>query len=475
LILRRQGANMVLSNKSPVINLQYSRVLLSVSLLHFLSLPSPLQAETCDTYDFNQNRERFSLSPAFHEKNPDEELQYDTMPSQSAIPANPDSNPCSQSDESQGNLELAINIFSQAAKETPENFLISPDGLFRSLALILMGATGETRRLLQSYLGDNYSESSGATASIATSFARDEYFIENCLLLSSELELRETYRERLKQINADIRDKVDFFDRVFLQNLADELNRLFSQLTHGMVPQFCHVDQWPPDTTLALINSIYFKGLWERSFNVRNTGVFTLPNNQRVVLEQFMEEEISSIQYTNHNDWEAVTVPYQGAHEMILVLPPEGIMPHEISPKIIKALFSSLNSEESRPSYSKISLGLPPFKVDSNIELKKFFDRTGLHSLFTNPLELGTMLSVTLPVYINVVRQHCAIEVNKDGTRAAAVTHMSFSRSFVESNQRKSIQFSRPFLYMLHNKITKKIIIIGQLLDPRSTSGAGTH
>ncbi|WP_422133503.1 serpin family protein [Endozoicomonas sp. ALD040] len=454
--------------KSPDIALQHRRILLLVSLLCFLLLPSQLWALTNDNCGINQDREKFSACPAFHEEDSDDKLKGDTMPVQSATPESPDSDPGTRAAESKGHLELAISVFNQAAKVTPENFLISPDGLFRALVPLLMGATGETRRLLQSCLGDKYSEPSLAAAPTATSSAQDEYFISNTMLLSSELEVKETYRERLKEVNVDIRDNINFFDRVSLESLANELNKLFSQLTHGMVPQFCYADQWSPATTMALINSIYFKGLWERSFNVRKAGVFTLPNGQRVNLDRFMEDEISSSQYANHNDWQAVTVPYQGAHEMILVLPPKGIMPHEISAEIIMALFASLNSEESCPSCSKISLRLPPFKVDSDIELSHFLRKTPLHPLFTSPLELGAMLSDTLvAVSINMVHQHCAIEVNEDGTRAAAVTHIALSR---RADMSKSIQFNRPFIYVLHNKITKRILFIGQTLDPRSTS-----
>ncbi|WP_257287831.1 serpin family protein, partial [Endozoicomonas sp. SESOKO2] len=395
--------------------------------------------------------------------------QGDTIHYQSATPENPDSDPDSRAAESKRDLELAISVFSQAAKVTPENFLISPDGLFRSLAPVLMGATGETRRLLQSYLGDKYSEPSPAAAT-ATSSAQDDYFVSNTMLLSDELEIKETYREKVKQVNVDVRENIKFDDDVSIESLADELNKLFSELTHGMVPKFCQASQWEPDTTVALINSIYFKALWESSFKVRSAGLFTLRDGQRVTLDKFMLGEISSTQYTSHNDWQAVAVPYRGAHEMIFVLPPEGIMPHEISADIIMALFSSLNSKQSCPSCSKITIGLPPFKVDSDIELSYFLRKTPLRPIFTRHLELGAMLSNGPGVLLNLVRQHCAIEVNENGTRAAAVTRISTTRGGGGGNQRKSIQFNRPFLYVLHNKLTNRIIFIGQILDPRSTS-----
>ncbi|WP_422137827.1 serpin family protein [Endozoicomonas sp. ALC020] len=471
--------------KSPDIALQHRRILLLVSLLYFLLLPSQLWAAPYDHFGNNENPGKSSPYPVFHEEVSGDELQGDTMPYQSVTPENPDPDPGTRAAESKQDLELAISVFSQAAKakETPENFLFSPDGLFRSLVPVLMGASGETRRLLQSYMGDNYSEPSPAEAT-TTSSAQDDYFVSNTVLLSEELEIKEAYRGRVKEVNLDVREKIRFDDGKSLESLADELNELFSKLTHGMIPKFCSPREWSADTTLGLISSIYFNALWRDSFQVGMIGLFTLPGVvNKVILDKWLQGEISSSQYTSHEHWQAVKVPYRGTHEMVLVLPPEGIMPHEISAEIIMTLFSSLNSEESCPSCSKISIGLPPFKVDSDMELSNYLRETPLRPVFTgvvfrgtSPLELGDMLlSDPRAASINFVRQHCAIEVNEAGTRAAAVTRTGTTRSFGRGgHDRKSVQFNRPFLYFLIDEETGRILFIGQILDPRSTSGSGT-
>ncbi|WP_448216795.1 serpin family protein [Endozoicomonas sp. 2B-B] len=472
--------------KSPAIALQHRRILLLVSLLYFLLLPSQLWAAPYDHFDDNEDPEKSSPYPVFQEEDSDDELHGETMPYQSVTPENPDSDLGPRAAESNRDVELGISLFIQAAKETPGNFLISPDGLFRALEPVLMGASGETRQLLQSYMGDKYSEPSPAAAT-ATSSAQDDYFVSNTILLSEELAVQENYRGRAKQVNVDLRERIRFYDGVSLKILADELNRLFSKLTHGMVPKFCSANEWSADTTLGLVSSVYFKALWKDSFKVDMTGLFTVPGEEwRAILDKWLVGEISSSQYTSHKHWQAVTVPYRGTHEMIFVLPPEGIMPHEISAEIIMALLSSLNSEESCPSCSKISIGLPPFKVDSDMNLSYFLRKTPLRPVFTaavldkGPLQLGAMLRDPRGASINMVRQHCAIEVNEAGTRAAAITRVSSTRSFgAGGHDKKSVKFDRPFSYFLRDKNTGRILFIGQILDPRKsgtgTSGSGTR
>ncbi|WP_252180482.1 serpin family protein [Endozoicomonas sp. 4G] len=409
----------------------------------------------------------------------DEDFQYTTRPSQAAATANPYSSPGAQAVEPQGTLTLAVNIFSQAAQQISGNFVISPDGLFQTLALLLLGADGDTEQMLQNCLGEDYSEpdgatASGATASGTTTCAQDEYCVANCLLVSSNIQLQETYQERLKQINADTLS-VNFSSHISLQIVAQALNKQFCKLTHGMVEQFCNASDWQSDTTLALISSVYFKGLWKERLKARDKGIFFLPGGERVVLEKFMHGEITSSQYADYNNWQAVTLPYQGDHEMVLILPPDGTMPHKITPEIIAVLFSVLDSLESSSSDSRADVGLPPFKVCSRTDLAKTLSATNsrLSSLFTTPLSLGAMLTdpVSFNTNINKLDQNCAIEVDEEGTRAAAVTHMTALRAF--SEERKSIQFIRPFLYILRERGTGRIKFIGQILDPRDL-GAGT-
>ncbi len=448
------------------------------SLIHTLSLlftgtsgESLRMIQRCEC-GFLFSREAVTSCPMCkHNKNG--HTQHDMVSFLSATPVKPDSYPAQQGDESQRNLELAINVFSHAAREMPGNFVISPDGLFQSLALLLMGADGLTRHWLEDCLGEDYSEPSGAEGASAASGGQEQYCIANCLLVSSQLQLQDTYRARLKQINADIHDNVDFSNRTSIESLAQALNHLFCQLTHGMVREFCDSQQWQSDTLMAIISSVYFKGLWERSFSTRSARLFTLSSNQAVVLDRFMRGEIDHSQYVNHNDWEAVTVPYQGDHEMILVLPPTGIMPHEVSTEIIAALLSSFESEESYSSSSTMGLELPAFKVNSKTDLNKALQQAGLHFLLESP-SLGAMLSHTTTISGVFFNQHCALEVNEAGTRASAARH-TCATGGCGGGTRQSIIFDRPFLYILRNKITKRIIFIGQVLDPGSSSESRTH
>ena len=413
-------------------------ILVMVCSLYLLLLPLQLQAGivTCQNCEAQYNNEYFSSCPTCNPAS-----SHQTPPPQAAL---------------QHSQQLAIQLFTLAAQAQPDsNFVFSPDSLFQALSLLLMGATDATKKMLADYLGTSHTPS-GAELN-TTPGQGDVYSVGNCLLLALRYQLQQTYRAELKEMNAMVHDGIDFTNTPSLQTLAQQLNQHFCQLTQGMIPSVCNADQWSPDTALTLINSVYFRGLWKTSF-YREQGFFTLANGSRIHLSRFLHRELRHSEYAIQNGWQAVSVPYQGAHEMVLVLPPEGTTLSGISPEIITNLFSSLQSIHN------IDLHLPAFETNSETDLNSVLTRTGLGCLFqSGGVSLGGMLvGSSEAVFLSSIKQNCAIKVNEKGTEAAAITQGICS----DGCRSNFINFNRPFLYILRHKATGRILFIGQVLHP---------
>lgn len=361
----------------------------------------------------------------------------------------------------QHSQDLAIRLFTLAVQTQPDsNFVFSPDSLFQALSLVLMGATGNTRQLLDDYLGGAFQTSSSEELN-ATPKHSDVYSVGNYLLLSNRYQLQQTYRTELEKMKAIIHDGINFTNTPSLEALAQQLNQQICEKTQGMIPSFCDANQWSSETALTLMNSVYFKGLWENSFYREECGqkLFTLPDGIVVHLNRMLQQELENSEYASQNGWQAVTVPYQGAHEMVLILPPERTAPSEVSPEIIANLFSSLKSKDL------IDLHLPPFETNSEIDLNSVLTRTGLECLFQPAgVSLGSMLvGSSETIVLSNVKQNCAIKVNEIGTEAAAITQNEFTDC---GGPQTRLNFNRPFLYILRHKETGRILFIGQILHP---------
>lgn len=439
---------MLLSSRFPVSH-QPKAILARVCVLHLLLLtllllPLQLQAGivTCENCQAIYDGDKFSSCPSCH---PESTLQ-----------------PSPTDDEFQQSQQLAIQLFTLAAQAQPDsNFVFSPDSLFQALSLVLQGATGATQEMLENFLrGTGRCHLPSPATSGATPEQEDEYSVGNCLLLADRHELLAAYREKLKSINAMVHDRLDFNNMESLEKLARELNSYFCERTNGMIPSVCDAKQWSSNTALSIINSVYFKGVWKTQFYRKESGWdFILSDGEKVHLKRFLHQELNFSQYATQNEWQAVTVPYQGDHEMVLVLPPEGAALSEVSPDIITNLFGALQSVGS------IDVQLPAFETSSETVLNSVLESTDLRCLFqSGGVSLGNMLvGSSEAVFLSDVRQRCVIKVNEKGTEASAVTQTEF---FDGPGSGLNINFNRPFLYILRHKVTGRMLFIGQVLHP---------
>ncbi|WOG25599.1 serpin family protein [Endozoicomonas sp. 8E] len=451
---------------------QYTFVLVLLCLFSLLLLPSQPLAITCDSCGRDYDEETFSScpTPSCNKENEGEFPQHGTAPPQGATPVNLDLNPGAQVDKSETNFDFAMHVFYKASANIPGNFVISPDSLFQTVALLLLNARdkGTDEQFRQIYMGGKDSEPSGAAASGATDGGQDKNPFAIIMLAANQSEALATYRERLKQVdhspgNADCSHRAD------TQSLDQLLNRLFCQLTHGIIQDYCTRDAYPfkLSLTIELASSFYFVGMWRESSETDNAYLFTLPNDQAVALERIIKGKTNPSQYARHNNWNAFTFPYREDHEMILILPPPGGFPYVQKSEIISALISSFDSEEPFSSSSTTTPEVLLSNVDTNTDLSEAIhpSGSGLLSVVTSDLSSGAM--PTLSFGMNAF--------SKQEAPDAALSNTGSHRTH-EGDAVQSIRFDRPFLYILRNKITKRINLIGRYFFPpdSGTSSSGS-
>ncbi|WP_306674571.1 serpin family protein [Endozoicomonas sp. ISHI1] len=437
--------NMTLTDRITRRSSGYGAIRLTLLLFFFVSTSTPLQAtpHVCQKCKNVYNDDDFLVCPICH-----------------PAPADPPAQPETQHSQQ---LKWVMRLFMLAAQAQPDsNFIFSPDSLFQALSALLAGASDTTQELLAKFLERNSPSSSTTEAPGASPGQSVVYTAGNALLLASRYQLQDSYRREAEKMSTAIHDNIDFRNRPSLKALAEQLNQEFCYLTHGMIRSFCSANQWNTETALILINSVYFRGLWKQPFYRKNGGgLFTLENGTNVHLRRVLHQEIRHTGYAIQNEWQAVTVPYRGNYEMVLVLPPEGTALSTASPEIMANLLASLQA------VPEIDLTLPAFESYSGTELSSVLRNTGLECLFQQGrVTLGGMLvGSSKGIFLSGIQQNCAIKVNELGTEASAITQTCF----VDGIRRNiKINFNRPFLYILRHKDTGRILFIGQILHPET-------
>ncbi|KAM1272325.1 hypothetical protein ACFX2J_033026 [Malus domestica] len=360
-----------------------------------------------------------------------------------------------------------------------KNMVFSPLSIHIVLSLIVAGTKGPARDQLLSFLKSNSTAELNALAAdlvllvLADGSASGgpRLSFANGLWVDESLSIKPSFKEAVAVFYKAVADKVDF------QNKADEVrikvNSWAQGKTGGLIKEFLPPASINGATRLVFANALYFKGVWEEKFDALNTKEhdFNLLDGSSV-RAHFMTSD--KWQFVRAFDgFKILQLPYrQGGEEegkpprrrfsMYLILPDaeDGL------PGLVDKVCSGSDFLNRHQPYGKVEVGdfkIPRFKFSSDLEASKTLKDLGLVLPFTS--ELTEMVN-WLPSgdAFNMLHKSC-IEVNEEGTEAAAITGILAGSSL---NPPDKIDFvaDHPFMFVIREEITGTVLFIGQVLNP---------
>jgi serpin B len=366
---------------------------------------------------------------------------------------------------------FAFGLVKELAREQPaRNVFISPYSISTALQMVCNGAAGSTKQEMASVLGTSGLETQALNQackeldqSIRSAQSNVVLSIANAIWYRTGVELRPAFVSVNQDYFGAKMGALDFAD----PRSSGIINAWADENTHGRIKQIIS-GQIPRDAQVILANAIYFKGSWERKFDPKATKerAFHLPDGRQPQVA--MMQQSGEFQYQEGKGCQAVRLPYAGWRLGMYVLLPE-------AGSSVEKLLASLNAQswenQLRRQFRtrKGSLVLPRFKLEYGAELKRPLAALGM----TLPLSRGADFSgmSASPLYLSEVRHKSFVEVNEEGTEAAAVTVAAMAPS---SMQRPTPPFEmvvdRPFLFVIEDNLTNAILFVGVVFDPASPS-----
>ena len=226
-------------------------------------------------------------------------------------------------------------------------------------------------------------------------------------------------------------------------------------------------------TKLILTNAIYFKGIWQVQFDEVNTTDrdFTLSSADTVQVETMkLTGTDDKFNYTETGDLQILELPYTGGDiSMMILLPREGV---ELSDVI-----SSLNREDyiswiDEMYETKADIYLPKFKFETSYTLNDYLEALGMEKAFTYEADFSG-IDGTKNLFISSVLHKAFVEVNEEGTEAAAATAVIMNLKAVspdEPPERITFDCNHPFIFTIHHKETGTILFMGTVDDPSAST-----
>jgi serpin B len=358
----------------------------------------------------------------------------------------------------QSNNDFCIDLFKAIDKDN-KNLVFSSFSVSNALAMTAETTGDEISESIRTglKLPENIAIVRSGYQSILKNYEKEnkdyQLNIANALWVEKEYEIKSENQQIVEKYYLG---ETLAFDNSQPKLTAEQVNQWCDNKTKGMIKDLIQASDIKPLTHLILTNAIYFKGVWENEFKKQDTNTRVFYNSKQEKTAVKFMNTTKKYNYAENDLAQILEMPYKGGELSMLV-----ILPREND---IKSLSTNLTAEmltkwnENLSTY-KVKVNLPKFKFDFNVALNDPLKELGMERAFTQ--------KSANELYIDKVLHKAIVDVNEEGTEAAAVTGvMVTTRSAPSNDDMKIFNADHPFLFVIQDKITKNILFMGKVEQP---------
>jgi serpin B len=376
----------------------------------------------------------------------------------------------------EANNAFAFELFKAIGGQ--ENACLSPFSVSSALSMSMAGARNNTLQEMAKVLHvgdldpDQWHSSQGRIITAlndADVNGNLQLRVANRIWLHFGRTLQPAFGDKLENLYRSSTATVDFRKQ---QAAADQVNRWVAEATNHRITKSMSPDDVSSDTWLVLTNAVYFKADWKVKFDESQTEDGQFKTFDGTVTVPFMQHEKAKFRNGRMDGIHCLELPYQGGALSMIVLLPETEQPQE-SPSAGLARLETQIGDRFEKWYENIyatdlSVRLPRFKFTTTARLKPALESMGMRSAFAPDADFSGMMAApadaeqTPPLWLDDVLHSTFLEVNEEGTEAAAATHNPYVKSAIG----RPFAADRPFLFVIREYSTGLILFLGRVADP---------
>ncbi len=369
---------------------------------------------------------------------------------------------------------FALDLYARL-KEDGENLFFSPYSISTALAMTYGGARGETREQMARALrfAQNGTALHSAFASLAERMERVqskgeiELHIANSLWPQKDYPFMEDYISLMKEHYGVSVTPVDYVQAA--EEARKAINAWVEEQTAEKIKDLIGRGALDELTCLVLVNAIYFHGAWENLFEEDATQVapFTAEDG-RQAMDVHMMHQRSRFPYAETDMVQVLEMPYAGGDvSMVVVLPRdrEGGLGRvetmlEENPGRLEEWLGMLRSRE-------VDVYFPRFQFEWGTHtLVPELRAIGMKDAFEAGRADFSGMDGSRELFVSDVLHKAFVEVNEEGTEAAAATAVVISRQAVSISRPPVFRADHPFLFLIRENTTGSILFIGRVNEP---------
>ncbi|MBG1241091.1 serpin family protein [Nostoc sp. NZL] len=363
--------------------------------------------------------------------------------------------------------KFGFKLFSEVLKDDNEkNVFISPSSVAIALAMTYNGASGSTQQAMAKTLelqGMNLPEINSSYAAVLKQLldnqdAKVQLSIANSLWANQDVSFAPDFLKRTQDFYQAKVSNLNFKDAA----ASSIINNWVEENTKGKITKI--VETIEPNQVLFLINAIYFKGNWSNEFDKSQTAQYPFYITSGRRKQHPMMSQEGDYRYYENEQFQAVSLPYgkDGKLSFYIFLPKQN--------SNLKAFYQNLNVENWQKWMTQFNkqkgfIRLPRFKIDYDVTLNDALKTLGMEEAFSDKANFSGMGK---NFAISQVKHKTFVEVNEEGTEAAAATSVGIvATSLREEPEPFRMIVERPFFCAIRDNQTGNLLFMGSIIEPQ--------
>ncbi|XP_040918744.1 leukocyte elastase inhibitor-like isoform X1 [Toxotes jaculatrix] len=376
---------------------------------------------------------------------------------------------------SKANITFCLDLFQKLNDNKTANIFFSPFSISSALAMVTLGARGNTAKQISECLKTQdcqdevhtgfaqlLSELNKADAPYALSVANRLYGEQSFQFIEDFLTQTRTH------YNAEL-EAVDF--KISSEAARVKINNWVEEKTKGKIKDIVAEGDMDRMTRLVLVNALYFKGTWNKTFNCARTedADFKLNKRETKLVKMMTQDAYFPLRFIPEIDCQILEMPYKEKELSMLIFLPKEIQDDTTGlEKLEKQLTYEKFVEWTRPDMmpeAKVDVSLPRFKMEETYDLNNVLKNMGIVDAFDVLKSDFSGMSEARDLFLSKVSHKAFVEVNEEGTEAAAATAV-FCQFESGCLKKKYFTADHPFLFFIRHNPTMSVLFAGRFCSP---------
>ena len=359
--------------------------------------------------------------------------------------------------------KFSFDFYQKIIEDKNENLFFSPYSIFVALSMAYEGAQGNTAHQMFNILNflQNDSETQGSFGRIYNLLNQNQvgYKINtaNAFWVQHNYNFLPDYINLLQNYYMAEANKLDFSKNI---EAAKIINSWVENQTNNKIKDMIDPNALSEFTRLVLTNAIYFKGFWNQPFDPKYTSKMDFHvNSFETTKVDMMSISDCVFNYTETDELQILKIPYKGNNISMLV-----ILPKQNDISIVDSSLNILNLNNWNTNFKKTKMNvfLPKFKFNTEYNLNDVLKEMGMIDAFSEiDADFSGMVG-TKSLFISDVLHKAFVEVNEEGTEAAAATSVVVSTTSMQ----QIFNADHPFVFLIQHEETKSILFMGKIINP---------